>query len=141
MTKIRVYFDENGQISTDSIVRSLDGSAAPTLTPELLNKARPIDTGEIEAYDPKTGKNITVPDGVNVDMARLNAQIKDNTNAIIFFMQAPPHWFCISWSERLLFSIQRIENHHTYYLLLLTYYFTKNPNAVQGNSEKVKGKK
>lgn len=95
MTKIRVYFDENGQISTDSIVRSLDGSAAPTLTPELLNKARPIDTGEIEAYDPKTGKNITVPDGVNVDMARLNAQIKDNyRNALskgVFAGEIDPH--------------------------------------------------
>ena len=38
-------------------------------------------------------------------------------------------------------SIRRIEIHHTYYLLLLTCYFTKIPNAIQGNSEEVRGKK
>lgn len=95
MTKIRVYFDENGQISTNSIVRSLDGGATPKLTPELLNRARPIETKEIDAFDPQTGKNITVPDGVSVDMARLNAQIKNNyRNALsrgVFDGEIDPH--------------------------------------------------
>jgi len=64
----------------------------------------------------------------------MNARIKKILRPVMAnFIISPPV------SNR--FSIHRIENHHTSYLLLLTYYFTKNLNAVQGNSEKVRGKK
>lgn len=78
MTKIRVYFDENGQVSAGSVARDLGTGAAISLTPEMIGKMTPVATDEIQAFDPMTGRDITVRDGERPAIARMRAAIEDN---------------------------------------------------------------